>query len=178
MRWTRLLAGAAVTTLAWLHTGEAGALVLDDYLQHGYVVLSQTRVPGTFTGCQRGRRIAMADGTSFLCTKEGMQASFVPRVYVLALPGQMPSVVLIGSRAYTGQLGQLGHRVFRNPISIDDADPSLPAAPHARLQAIPIIGVKRVESVNDLTASDRKRLNDSQADPLPTHLPPVTPFHR
>ena len=172
MRVLRVLAGAAGLLALGLIAGPARAASIDDYLGAGYEILVQTYVPGVFTGCRRGLQLTMADGSRFTCTQGGTQASFGPRVYVLARAGDPPSVVLIGSQSYAGVVLQLGGNTYLVPRPVSQV--TVPAAinrpvPPDAVAASPLVGV---QSIDKLQAQDNKRLNDTQGDPVPVFKRP------
>lgn len=107
---------------------------LDDYLVRGYSVAAATRLNGPYGGCARGQRLVFADGSVFLCGRTVSQQGFAPRVTILRLAGEPPSVLLIGARPYAGQLVRLRLHDYTVPLRMRVAPwPPAPAAPVAAL---------------------------------------------
>ncbi len=163
--------GAAFLCVA-LHGAHAAAATLDDYLAHGFAVVAQTTVAGLFSGCRPGVSISFADGSQFACGEVASQHGFDTRAVFLAAYGAPPSVLLIGSRAYSGSLRQLGSHVFAAPVKLGDAAPAggggvLPPDP----VDVKLSPLNRIDSINALQTKLVKSLNESQADPLPARGP-------
>ena len=168
----RILAAASLTLAVWV--APARAVTLDDYLAHGFAVVAQTTVAGLFSGCRLGLAITFSDGSQFICAQNASQAGYNTRAVFLAYYGAYPSVLLIGSRAYSGSLRQLGGRVFATPLQIGDAPPVGGAAP----PTVDPVDVKLpplnpIPSINELQSILSKPLNVSQAEPLPARGPPA-----
>lgn len=155
-----LMLGPAVRT--------ARAALLDDYIDHGYVVVAQTTVVGVFTGCRRDRRLTLANGLRFTCAEDGTQAGYDPRAYILAQPGQRPSVLLIGSRPYAGALVQPGSHGSIPPVGISATNPPGAVDQAGQQGEARLRGIQAVQSINALQANAHKRLNDAQDDALPS----------
>ena len=94
LRMIRLAMLPLVLAMPW----PARAAVLDEFLARGYGIAAATVLPGSFTGCVRQHRLLFADGSVFACARTMAQTAYEPRVYILRLGGEPPSVMLVGSR--------------------------------------------------------------------------------
>jgi len=156
----------ALALVGWmLLSAAAGAAPLDDYLAAGYRIVRATTLPGSFAGCTPQQRLTFADRSSFVCREKTSQLGFDPPVAILATPGGAPSVVLIGGRAYRGNLTRLGDRTFGQPLPTLNDPPGGVAPATADRHRLPAI--LPMQSINELSAAGSKRLNDVQADSIP-----------
>ena len=123
-------------------------------------------MPGSFAGCVRQRRLLFADGSVFACARTQAQTAYDPRVYVLRLGADPPSVVLAGSAVLAGELLRLRLHDYAVPLRMNpDPLAEQPIEPAGALQpngAIP--------SVNTLTQQQNAPLSQQQ-DQLPTRPP-------
>ena len=149
----------------------ATAATLDDYLAHGFAVVAQTTVAGLFSGCRPALNIVFADGSVFACGEIVSQRGSDMRAVFLAPYGAPPAVLLIGSRAYSGSLRQLGSHVFAAPVQIGEAPVGGVAAPTPDPVDVRLQPLSQIDSINKLQAQLAKSLNVSQADPLPGRGP-------
>ena len=164
---------AAAGLMLALLAAPAHAATLDDYLAHGFAVVSQTTVAGLFSGCRLGLTLTFSDGSQFTCAQHASQAGYNTRAVFLAHYGAQPSVLLIGARAYAGSLRQLGAHVFAAPIQIGDAPPAGGAAlPAVDPVDVKLPALKPIDSINELQTTLSKPLNLTQAEPLPARGPP------
>ena len=137
----------------------ARAAVLDEFFDRGYTIVAATTLPGSFTGCARQQRLTFADGSVFACARNSSQTAYEPRVYILALRGERPSVVLVGSRVQSGQLLRLRSRDYAVPLRMN-ADPLTepPPVPSVALQP-----TGPVPSINTVTQQQDEPLSEQQA---------------
>ncbi len=150
----------------------AAAATLDDYLAHGFAVVAQTTVAGLFSGCRLGVSIDFADGSRFTCGEVASQHGYDTRAVFLAAYGAPPSVLLIGSRAYSGSLRQLGSHVFAVPVKLGDAAPAGGVAVRTPDPVdVKLPSLHGIYSINELQTQLSKPLNTAQADPLPARGP-------
>ncbi len=145
-----LLLGAGVCRAAC-------AASLDDLLDRGYTVVAATRLPGAFNGCVRQHRLVFADGSVFACAQNAGQTAFEPRVLILRLGGEPPSVVLVGSAVVAGELLRLRLHDYPVPLRMN-ADPLDGAAgPSMALQPL-----RAVASLNVLDRALNAPLAEQQ----------------
>ena len=150
----RLLALAAACLAAPAH-----AATLDDLLAKGYTVAAATRLAGSFGGCVRQRQLRFADGSVFACAGTKAQTAYEPRIVILRLAGEPPSVVLAGSAVLAGQLLRLGVHGYPVPLRMNpDPLPERHGLPAATLQPL-----GPIPSINAVTAR--------QNVPLPLQQP-------
>ncbi len=132
--------------------------MLDDFLDRGYTVAAATRLPGAFNGCVRQHRLVFADGSVFACARTAGQTAFEPRVLILRVDGEPPSVVLVGSAVLAGELQRLRLHDYPVPLRMN-ADPLVErAGPSLALQP-----VRAVPSLNVLDRALNAPLPDQQA---------------
>ena len=141
----------------------AGAATLDEFFARGYTVAASTTLAGNFTGCIRQHRLEFADGSVFSCARTTAQIAYEPRVYILRLGGDPPSVLLVGSRVLGGELLRLRQHDYPVPLRMI-ADPQLtgPAVPGLALAPI-----GPIPSINMLTQQRNAPLSEQQSR-LPT----------
>ena len=145
----------------------AGAATLDDLLSRGYAIAAATRIPGSFTGCVRQHRLVFADGSVFACARTQAQTAYEPRVYILRLGGDPPSVVLAGSAILAGELARLRLHDYAVPLRMNPD----PLAQQASQPAGALQPNAAIPSINTLTRQQNAPLSQQQ-DQLPTK-PPV-----
>ena len=115
----------------------------------------------------RQRRLVFADGSVFACARTQAQTAYDPRVYVLRLGADPPSVVLAGSAVLAGGLMRLRLHDYAVPLRMNPdpmADP--PTRPAGAVQPN-----GPIPSVNTLTQQQSAPLSQQQGQ-LPTK-PPV-----
>jgi hypothetical protein len=149
--------------------GLAGAATLDDFFARGYTVAASTTLAGNFTGCVRQHRLEFADGSVFACARTMAQIAYAPRVYILRLGGDAPSVVLVGSRVQAGELLRLRLHDYPVPLRMDP-DPQLsgPAPP-----GLALAPVGPIPSIDTLMQQQNAPLSAQQ-----TRLPTPPPKNR
>ncbi len=150
---------------ALLMAAPGRAAVLDDYLAHGYQIVAATVLPGSFGGCMARRPMALADGSVFSCAATSSQAAFEPRVLILRLGADPPSVVLIGSQPYAGELSRLRWHEYKVPLRIGAG---LLADAPARTAALrPVSPLRPVLGADALVQQSFLPLSEQQDNPLP-----------
>ena len=141
------------------------AAALDDYLAHGYQIVAATVLPGSFGGCVRHNRLVLADGSVFSCAATSSQVAFDPRVLILQLGGDTPSVALIGSQPYAGELLRLRGHDYPVPLRIGAGVLADPPAQTAALK--PIQPVRSAPGINAIVQQFGLPLSQQQDRPLP-----------
>ena len=148
---------------ACLAAAPAHAVLLDDLLSRGYTVATATRLPGSFGGCIRQHQLVFADGSVFACSTTKAQTAYEPRITILRLGGDPPSVVLAGSSVLAGQLLRLRSHPYPVPLRMN-ADPlperhDLPATALQPIGAIPGIDTvtRRQNAPLSLQQAERPR---------------------
>lgn len=97
--------------LAWL----LGALLLcfsaygfasslEDLAEQGYAVIEQTKVSGTFNGCDFDKKVPLTNGLLFVCRGYGYSYSYYPDVLILKNIRNGYIKVLIDGEEYDGTL--------------------------------------------------------------------------
>ncbi len=142
----------------------AQAAVLDEFFARGYSIVASTTLPGSFTGCIRQRKLVFADGSIFSCARNTAQTAYEPRVYILRLGSDPPSVILVGSHPLPGELLRLQLHDYPVPLRMN-ADP-LAARPAAPAYALQPIGP--IPSIDTLTQQQNAPLSEQQ-DRVPAH---------
>ena len=82
----------------------ANAGDLDDLAKQGYAVLAETKVDGTFEGCDYDRIINLKNGLLFECKQYGYSYGYRPDVYILKNVKNGDIKVIIKDREYRGKL--------------------------------------------------------------------------
>ena len=141
------------------------AAALDDYLAHGYQIVAATVLPGSFGGCVRHNRLVLADGSVFSCAATSSQVAFDPRVLILQLGGDVPSVALIGSQPYAGELLRLRGHDYPVPLRMGAGVLADPPAQTAALQ--PVQPVRSVLGIDAIGQQFGLPLSQQQDRPLP-----------
>ncbi len=150
---------------ALLATSPSRAAVLDDYLMHGYQIVAATVLPGSFGGCVRHNRLVLADGSVFSCAATSSQVAFDPRVFVLRLGADPPSLVLIGSQPYAGELLRLRGHDYPVPLRISEG--VLADTPAHATALRPVAPVRPVLGLDAIVQQSELPLAQQQDSPLP-----------
>ena len=146
------------------------AAVLDDYLAHGYQIVAATVLPGSFGGCVARRRLVLADGSVFSCAATSSQVAFGPRVVILRLGADAPSVALIGSQPYPGELLRLRGHDYPVPLRMGTGVLADAPAPPAALK--PVSPVRAVLGIDAIVRQSGLPLSQQQDRPLPVQPKP------
>ncbi len=146
------------------------AAVLDDYLAHGYQIVAATVLPGSFSGCVRRNRLVLADGSVFSCAATSSQVAFGPRVVILRLGADAPSVALIGSQPYPGELLRL--RGHDDPVPLRMGTGVLADAPAPPAGLKPLPPVRAVLGIDAMVQQSGLPLSQQQDRPLPVQAKP------
>jgi hypothetical protein len=93
---------AVLLFIAFPHYAEA--IDLEGLAREGYAVVAETRVDGSFEGCDFDKPIPLTNGLIFVCSTYSYSYSYRPEVLILKHVIKGDLRVLINNQEYGGQL--------------------------------------------------------------------------